>query len=122
MRFFQMEFSKTFCVLLFGWFFLAGAFSLTAGEEDWGQTGHRVTAAIAEQYLTPEASRAIAELLGDETLVTVSTYADEIKSYSEYRKYSPWHYVNIAPGKTYEEDEKNENGKSGNYTFELNYP
>lgn len=77
---------------------------------DWGQTGHRTTAAIAEQYLSNRAKRNIAHLLGSETLVTVSTYGDEIKSLSAMRKYSPWHYVNITPGKTYEEDTKNPDG------------
>ncbi|MGB3774003.1 MAG: S1/P1 nuclease, partial [Leeuwenhoekiella sp.] len=77
---------------------------------DWGQTGHRATAAIADQYLSKRAKRNISRLLGTENLVTVSTYADEIKSLPEMRKYSPWHYVNITPGKTYEEDAKNPDG------------
>ncbi len=77
---------------------------------DWGQTGHRTTAAIAQQYLSNRAKRNIARLLGNETLVTVSTYGDEIKSISTMRKYNPWHYVNISQGKTYEEDDKNPDG------------
>ena len=32
----------------------------------WGQIGHRVTGAIAEQYLTPETQRAISQLLINE--------------------------------------------------------
>ncbi|WP_031427591.1 S1/P1 nuclease [Flavimarina sp. Hel_I_48] len=78
--------------------------------DDWGQNGHRTTAAIAEKYLSNRAERAIKRLLGDETLVTVSTYGDEIKSIAEMRKYSAWHYVNIIPGKTYAEDAKNPDG------------
>ena len=78
--------------------------------DDWGKKGHRATAAIAENYLTPKARKEIQKLLGDETLVTVSTFADDIKSYEEYRKYSSWHYVNIAPGLTYYEDSKNPQG------------
>ena len=77
---------------------------------DWGQKGHRTTAAIALKYITPKTKRAIKKLLGEETLVTVSTYADEIKSYEEYRKYSSWHYVNVAPGLSYVESQKNEYG------------
>ncbi|HEA29025.1 MAG TPA: S1/P1 Nuclease [Leeuwenhoekiella sp.] len=77
---------------------------------DWGKTGHRTTAAIANQYLSNRAKRKIARLLGEETLVTVSTYGDEIKSIAAMRKYSPWHYVNITPGKTYEDDVKNPEG------------
>jgi len=70
----------------------------------WGQIGHRVTGAIAEQYLTPEAQHAIRQLLINEDLAEASTYADEMKSNpSEFWKKTagPWHYVNVFDGKTY---------------------
>jgi hypothetical protein len=70
----------------------------------WGQIGHRVTGAIAEQYLTLEAQRAINQLLINEDLAEASTYADEMKSNpSEFWKKTanPWHYVNVFDGKTY---------------------
>jgi hypothetical protein len=70
----------------------------------WGQTGHRVTGAIAEQYLTPEAQLAIGQLLSNEGLAEASTYADEMKSHpSEFwnKTANPWHYVNVFDGKTY---------------------
>jgi len=70
----------------------------------WGQTGHRVTGAIAEQYLTPEAQLAISQLLLNEDLAEASTYADEMKSNpAEFWKKTanPWHYVNVFDGKTY---------------------
>jgi hypothetical protein len=70
----------------------------------WGQIGHRVTGAIAEQYLTIEAQRAISELLVNEDLAEASTYADEMRSNpSEFWKKTanPWHYVNVFDGKTY---------------------
>ena len=70
----------------------------------WGQVGHRVTGAIAEQYLTPEAQRAIDRLLINEDLAEASTYADEMKANpSEFWKKTanPWHYVNVFDGKTY---------------------
>ncbi len=70
----------------------------------WGQVGHRVTGAIAEQYLTPEAQLAISQLLINEDLAEASTYADEMKSNpSEFWKKTanPWHYVNVFDGKTY---------------------
>lgn len=40
----------------------------------------------------------------------VSTYADEIKSDKQYRKYSVWHYVNKSFDETYQEAEKNPKG------------
>lgn len=70
----------------------------------WGQTGHRVTGAIAEQYLTPAAQRHIRRLLPNETLAEASTYADEMRSHpSEFwqKTAGPWHYVSIPKGKTY---------------------
>ncbi|WP_124980676.1 S1/P1 nuclease [Nonlabens xiamenensis] len=77
-------------------------FSLPAHAFDWGKTGHRTTGAIAEQYLTRKARKNIARLLDGESLASVSTYADEIKSDEAYRKYSPLHYVNIPFDQTYD--------------------
>jgi hypothetical protein len=70
----------------------------------WGQTGHRVTGAIAEKYLTPKAQLAISQLLINEDLAEASTYADEMRSNpSEFWKKTanPWHYVNVFEGRTY---------------------
>ncbi|WP_158965609.1 S1/P1 nuclease [Paraglaciecola sp. L3A3] len=70
----------------------------------WGQTGHRVTGAIAEQYLTAKTQAAISALLPNEDLAEASTYPDEMRSDpSEFWKKtaSPWHYVNVFDNKTY---------------------
>lgn len=86
------------------------ALSLTAGTVTslpafgWGQTGHRVTGAIAENHLTPAAKAAIARLLPNESLAEASTYPDEMRSNpSEYwRKITPpWHYVTVPKHKHY---------------------
>ncbi len=72
----------------------------------WGKTGHRVSGQLAEAHLTSEARIAIAALLGDETLAEVSTYADEMRSDpSEFwqKTASPWHYVTVPPGRTYDD-------------------
>lgn len=76
----------------------------------WGATGHRVTGEIAEQHLTKKAKKKIDELLNGDSLALISTYGDDIKSDRKYAKFSPWHYVNIPFGKTYEEHPKNKNG------------
>lgn len=70
----------------------------------WGQVGHRVTGAIAEQYLTPQAQLAIKQLLVNEDLAEASTYADEMRADpSEFwqKTANPWHYVNVYDGKKY---------------------
>ena len=84
--------------------------SISASLEDWGPTGHRVVGAIATEYLKPEVKTIIEELLDGQSLALVSTYADEIKSDSRYREYSPWHYVNFPFDKTYEAHPKSEKG------------
>jgi hypothetical protein len=70
----------------------------------WGQTGHRVTGAIAEQYLTPKAQAAIHTLLPMEDLAEASTYADEMRSNPTafwQNTARPFHYVTIPAGKRY---------------------
>lgn len=92
--------------------FTALLFCLTvnASAYDWGHTGHRVTGEIAQQYLNRKARKAIKELLDGESLARVSTYGDEIKSYSEFKEYGPKHYVNIPFNTTYDAHPKSENG------------
>jgi hypothetical protein len=82
-----------------------------AGDNDWGQTGHRTTAEIAQSYLSKDAQKEIAKLLNGRSLAFVSTYADEIKSDSEFREYYPWHYVNLPEDASkYIVDEANPKG------------
>lgn len=82
------------------------AMIITPAADAWGPIGHRVTGELAEQYLTPKAKKAIALILGNETLAEASTWADEMRSHpSEFWKKtaSPWHYVTVPQGKTYSE-------------------
>lgn len=70
----------------------------------WGQTGHRITGAIAEPLLTRKAARAIRAIIGTETLAEASTWADEMRSNPDLFWQStanPWHYVTIPQGKSY---------------------
>ncbi|CAL2106046.1 nuclease S1 [Tenacibaculum sp. 190524A02b] len=76
----------------------------------WGPTGHRATGKIAEKHLTKKAKRKIDQLLQGESLAFVSTYADEIKSDKNYRKFYSWHYVNMPLDGKYETSKKNPKG------------
>ncbi|NMH59929.1 S1/P1 nuclease [Alteromonas ponticola] len=70
----------------------------------WGQTGHRVTGAIAEHYLSAEAKAAITALLPNESLAEASTWADEMRSNPDefwQKTASPWHYVTVPGDKNY---------------------
>ena len=69
----------------------------------WGPTGHRVVGAITQKYLTPKAKTAITEILGSESIAMASNWADFIKSDSSFNYLSPWHYINIESGLSYNE-------------------
>jgi hypothetical protein len=69
----------------------------------WGATGHRVTAAIADHYLSGEARANVLLLLGTESLAQAATWPDDMRSDpAEYwqKTASPWHYVTVPAGST----------------------
>ena len=49
-------------------------------------------------------------MLDGQNLAAVSTFADEIKADSTYRKFSAWHYVNFPADKEYSDVEPSEYG------------
>lgn len=81
-----------------------------AASDDWGKTGHRVTAAVAEMYLTVKTRQKIEALLEGQSLVLVSNYADDIKSDARYEALDPWHYVNFPLGRTYKDQKPSAKG------------
>ena len=46
----------------------------------WGQKGHDVVAAIAEQHLTRKAKKAITEILDGKSIVYYSSWMDNIQN------------------------------------------
>lgn len=62
----------------------------------WGGQGHRLVGLIAAERLTPVAKQNVAWLLDGQTLADVSSWADSITS--EQVQTSYWHYLNIPPG------------------------
>jgi hypothetical protein len=72
----------------------------------WGKTGHRVVGQIAEQHLNPRAKAGVKRILGVETLAEASNWPDFMKSDPSpfwQQTASPWHYVTVPTGKTYDE-------------------
>lgn len=72
----------------------------------WGQAGHRVTGAIAEQHLNRQTRRAIRRILGRETLAEASTWPDFMRSSPDpfwEGTAGPFHYVTVPTGKRYAE-------------------
>jgi hypothetical protein len=66
----------------------------------WGREGHRLTALVAEHYLTPETKAQIAELLYKETLADVAPWADSYRA--DHPETAGWHYVDIPKGKKFD--------------------
>lgn len=69
----------------------------------WGPTGHRVTDAIAERYLTPQTKAALGDILGPESLAEASTWPDFMRASQEefWKKAGPFHFVTVPPGQSY---------------------
>ncbi|BDX08167.1 S1/P1 nuclease [Planctobacterium marinum] len=85
---------------------LAATSTLTPHAHAFGANGHRITGAIATEYLTPQAKQQLEAILGVETLAQASTWPDEMRSNpDEYwqKTTPPWHYVSVPDGKTYKE-------------------
>ena len=69
----------------------------------WGTLGHRIVGEIADKYLTLKAKKEIQKILGNESVAMSSNWADFVKSDTNYRYLSIWHYVNFDSGLNYNE-------------------
>jgi hypothetical protein len=69
----------------------------------WGGAGHKTVAKIAEAHLTPNAKTAIKSLLGEQSIVDISSWADEVRNLPEYKHTAPWHYVDLSLGMNYDQ-------------------
>jgi nuclease S1 len=61
----------------------------------WGRVGHEAIGYIAAAHLTPKTEAAIKDLLGNETLADISTWADDIRQDSLLQFTTPWHFVDV---------------------------
>jgi hypothetical protein len=69
----------------------------------WGTQGHRICGQIANNYLTPQARKAIEAILGNESIAMASNWADFIKSDPAYSYLSSWHYIDFDKAYSYPE-------------------
>ncbi|WP_187334931.1 S1/P1 nuclease [Novosphingopyxis iocasae] len=70
----------------------------------WGQNGHRIIGQIAQDNIDGRSRAAIEQIIGDEDLATLSTFADEERSNPApfwQKEATPWHYVTIPDGESY---------------------
>ena len=61
----------------------------------WGKTGHRATGEIAESYLTEKTRSEISKILKDPSLAVASTWADEMRSNPDFKKYDHFFFFYI---------------------------
>lgn len=59
----------------------------------WSGKGHAIVAELAESRLTPATRAKLKQLLGDESLASVSDWADRIKG--QFPQTYSWHFVDI---------------------------
>ncbi|MFY0252857.1 S1/P1 nuclease [Chitinophaga sp. 30R24] len=73
------------------------AFLLPVSVFAWGPNGHRIVAEIAWLHLTPQARKAVANILGRESMAMVANWPDFIKSDTthQYDHTSSWHYLDF---------------------------
>src|SRR5213595_1530249 len=68
----------------------------------WGNQGHRVTAAFAEQQLSPTARKAALAVLGTAHLSDVAVDPDKWKANPGEFRNAEWHFVDTPLGKSYD--------------------
>lgn len=64
----------------------------------WGKEGHRVVAAIADNYLGPKARGEVRRIFGVESMAEASTWPDFMRADPDefwQKTASPWHYVTV---------------------------
>jgi hypothetical protein len=82
---------------------IAFAFYIPLQSMAWGMIGHRVVGEIADSYLSPSARKKVKQILGDESIAMASTWADFIKSDTNFRYLNKWHYADFPKHLSYEQ-------------------
>jgi nuclease S1 len=59
----------------------------------WGAKGHQIVGDIATSQLTPQTKKNLKLLVGDETLASISTWADDVRKQRD--ESFGWHFVDI---------------------------
>jgi len=62
----------------------------------WGSEGHEIVASLAEPRLTENAKTGIRSLIGDASLASIASWADEVRP--ERDETYNWHFVDIPKG------------------------
>lgn len=68
----------------------------------WGQKGHDITCAIAQNHLTHKAKKEISRIFDGRTIVYWGNWMDNASHTPEYAYTKTWHYKDVEEGFTYE--------------------
>ena len=68
----------------------------------WGAAGHKIVAKIAYNRVTQSVKDSINKYLGFTTVEEAAVWMDEIKSNHSYDSLTPWHYLDIDKGGTFD--------------------
>lgn len=79
----------------------------------WGPNGHRITAQIGEDNLTPLAAERLTAIAGARSLALMATWPDFVRSFPEYDCFKPWHFLTVEDGQSLEDAMKLRPEKSG---------
>jgi len=93
-------------LLLIGFFIVAGTLSAYA----WGQKGHDVTCAIAQEHLSNKAKKQISRILDGKSIVYWANWMDSASNTEEFKYSKTWHYKNIDPDESYDSASVNPSG------------
>jgi len=79
------------------WFAATAIVAISCGSATqawaWGREGHRLTALVAEDHLTPETKAQVKALLGNDSMAEVAPWADDYRQ--NHPETGAWHYVDI---------------------------
>ena len=70
----------------------------------WGPQGHRVAGMLTEAYLDGHTRRAVTAIIGEQSLASASTWADEMRGNPSpfwQTQAGPYHYVTVPAGTRY---------------------
>ena len=83
----------------------------TSKAQAWGRTGHRVVGEIAYLHLTKASKKEIHKILKGYPLAQLTLYPDFVRGNEDWsRPYTPWHYINIEEGKSFNPKKRNKKG------------
>lgn len=80
----------------------AAAITISTDALAWGQKGHDVTCAIAQNHLSKKAQKKVDEIFEGKSLVYWANWMDNASHTKEYSYTSTWHYKNIDADQDYD--------------------